>query len=303
MSRPRLPRLPLALALLAALAAPACKKAPTAGTDGPGAGTTPAGSGLLLRYKPGPARLKETLTASFVASGGGGGGEMKADVTGLLEISDAAPGKLKVAFSVTEVRSFELLGGMKPEAKDGQPVPDLKAKLLAARGARVVDLLGDADKDATKALPENAPKKQGEEDPFDMSSFGSFLGLPPELPKEPLAEGTPLKVKKEEKESLFGALEIDMETETTYTLVKIDSSSGKRVAEIKIDSESSGANEISQGGKSTMVSLDVTSEGTIWFNLDDQIPVRSHLEATQAFSAGPQGGDFRIVLDSSYEPA
>lgn len=292
---------PALLALLA-LSAPACKKAPEAGTAGPG-GAAPTGDGALLRYKAAPVKLKEALQVSFVATGGGAGGEMKADVTGLLDITTTGADKLKVAYSMLEVRAFDLTGQMKPEPKDGQPVPDLKAKLQEAKGARIVDLLGDADKDATKALPENKKPEGDKADPYDMSSFGAFLGLPPEMPKDPLPEGKPVKVKKEEKESLFGQLEIDMETETTYTLVKVDSSSGKRVAEIKIDSESSGANEIRQGSQSVMVSLDVTSEGTVWFNLDDQIPVRSHLESTQAFSAGPQGGDFRIIIDATYEPA
>ena len=99
-------------------------------------------------------------------------------------------------------------------------LPELRAIVTdggeLAKGARIVDLLGDTDKAATKALPENAPKKEGTpEDEFDVSGFGSFLGLPPELPKDGLVEGKPLKVSKEDTENFFGAFEIDMETETT----------------------------------------------------------------------------------------
>lgn len=305
---PRPLRIP-ALALLGALGLAsigslgACKK--TADTAGPDAssGATAAQGGHVLRYKPGAVKLKENLTVSFAGTGGGQSGEMKADITGLLDISDAGPGKLRVGFSVLEVRQFELLGNMRPEPKDGKPAPDLKAKLKEATGARIVDLLGDADKDATKALPENTKKEGDKPAEDDMSSFGSFLGLPPELPKDGLAEGKPLKVAKEEKENVFG-LEIDMETETTYTLVKIDSATGKRVAEIKIESESSGAKEMAQGGKNIMLALDVSSESTVFFNLDDQLPVRSHLESTQNFSAGAEGGgEFRVVMDANYEPA
>ena len=305
---PRPVRIP-ALALLGALGLAsigslgACKK--TADTAGPDAssGATAAQGGHVFRYKPGAVKLKENLTVSFAGSGGGQSGEMKADITGLLDISDAGPGKLRVGFSVLEVRQFELLGNMRPEPKDGKPAPDLKAKLKEATGARIVDLLGDADKDATKALPENTKKEGDKPAEDDMSSFGSFLGLPPELPKDGLAEGKPLKVAKEEKENVFG-LEIDMETETTYTLVKIDRATGKRVAEIKIESESSGAKEMAQGGKNIMLALDVSSESTVFFNLDDQLPVRSHLESTQNFSAGAEGGgEFRVVMDANYEPA
>lgn len=301
----RLLRFSTALALLGALGLGACKKsADSAGPAPAGSDAVSPGGGVLLRYKPGATQLKEELKVSFTASGGGQGGEMKADITGLLDIADAGANKLKVAFSILDVREFELTGGMKPEAKDGKPVPDLKAKLKEAKGARVIDLQGETDKAATKALPENAPKKEGEKaDEFDMSSFGSFLGLPSEMPKDGLTAGKPVKVSKEEKENVFG-LEIDMETETTYTLVKVDESSGKRLAEIKIESESSGAKEMSQGGKSIMLSLDVASESTLVFNLDDQIPVSNRLQSTQNFSAGSEGGgEFRINIDATYAPA
>lgn len=301
----RLLRFSTALALLGALGLGACKKpADSTGPTSAGGDTQTAGGGVVLRYKPGPAKIKEDLKVSFSASGGGQGGEMKADITGLLDLTDAGTDKLKLAYSILDVRQFELSGGMKPEPKDGKPVPDLKAKLKEATGARIIDLLGDTDKDATKALPENAPKKEGEpKDELDMSSFGSFLGLPSEMPKDGLVEGKPVKVSKEEKENVFG-LEIDMETETTYTLVKVDSSSGKRLAEIKIESESSGAKEMSQGGKSIMLSLDVTSESTLVFNLDDQLPVSNTLQSTQNFSAGSEGGgEFRVNINATYAPA
>jgi hypothetical protein len=308
-------RLSTALALLGVLGLSAatttlmltgCKKAAdSASPDGGGSGGgQTAGGGHVLRYKSAPARLKENLNVSFSLTGGGQSASMKADLTGLLDISPSGADRLRVGFSVLEVRALELTGGMKPEAKDGKPAPDAKAKLLEAKGARIIDLLGDTDKNATKALPENQKKPDAKEDEVDMNSFGSFLGLPPEMPKDGLVEGTPLKISKEEKENFFGGLEIDMETETTYTLVKIDNSSGKRIADIKIESESSGAKEMSQGGRSMMISVDIASEATIAFNLDDQLPVRTHIESTTSFSAGSEGGgESRIVMDATYEPA
>jgi hypothetical protein len=226
---------------------------------------------------------------------------MKSDFSGLLDIKPQGADKLRVDYSVTDVRAFELTGNMNAKPKDGKPAPDYKAKFLTAKGALIVDLLGDTDKAATKALPENAPKKEGTEDEFDMSGFGSFLGLPPELPKDGLVEGKPLKVSKEEKENVFG-LEIDMETETTYTLVKIDSSSGKRVAEIKIESESSGAKEMP--GRQEHHALDRRLlRGDPLFNLDDQLPVRSHIESTHQLQRRREGGgEFRVVMDATYEP-
>lgn len=309
MLRPsRLSRLSTALALfgalgLGSLTTAGCKKsADTAGPDGGGGSGATTGDGIVIRYKASPSKLKETVTASFTLNGGGQSGSMKADITGLLDITPSGADKLRVGFSVLDVRTFELVGAMKPEAKDGKPVPDLKAKLLEAKGARIVDLLGDADKEASKALPENAKKEGAAVDEYDMSSFGSFLGLPPEMPKDGLTEGKPLKVSKEDKENLLG-IEMDMDVETTYTLVKIDSTSGKRVAEIKIESEASGAKEMSQGGKSIMLSVDIASESTVKFNLDDQLPVAAHIESTTSFSAGSEGGgESRIVMDSTYEP-
>lgn len=293
---------------LGSLSLSACTKktADTANPDGAGAGgSTLSGGGVVLRYKPAPTRLKENLNVSFNISGGGQTGGMKSDFTGLLDIKPQGADKLRVDFSVTDVRAFDLTGSMKPEAKDGKPVPDLKAKFLTTKGARIVDLLGDTDKAATKALPENAPKKEGTpEDEFDVSGFGSFLGLPPELPKEGLVEGKPVKVSKEDKESFLGTIEVDMETETTYTLLKIDNSSGKRIADIKVESESSGAKELSQGGQNMMLSIDIASESTFAVNLDDMLPVRAHIESTTSFSAGAQGGgESRIVMDATYEPA
>ncbi len=166
----------------------------------------------MLRYKQGPAKLKEDLNFTFSMSGGGQAGAIKGDVSGLLDITDAGAGRLKLAVSFLEVRAFDMSGAMKPEAKDGKPPIDPKTKLLTATGARVIDLLGETVKDATKALPENAKKKtEGEEtkDDGDMSEFSSFLGLPPELPSEGLVVGKPLKVSKEDKENLFGQMEID----------------------------------------------------------------------------------------------
>lgn len=293
----------LALALLGALGLGACKKAPDAGTDAPGTSTAPTTQGgTVLRYKAASTKLKETIKVSFSTTGVGGGGDVKVDATGLLDISDAGNGKLKVGYSVLEVRGFEMSGALKPTAKEGQPVPDLKAQLLSGKGARIIDLLGEEDDKASEALPENAkPKEESKE--FDVGTFASFLGVPGDLPQDGLVPGKPWKVKKEKPEKL-GNLEIDMEIDMTYTLVKIDASSGKRLAEIKIESEASGAKEMAQGGKNMMISLDTASESKIVWNLDDQIPVSSHIEATQAGNFGQYGsGETRVVIDATYEPA
>lgn len=305
------PSLALVLLTTASVAGTSgCKKAPDAGTAGPGgtgAGPTQAG-GTVLRYKTAPTKLKETIKVTFTLSGQQSG-EFKVDATGLLDVSDAGNGKLRLNYSVLEVRQLDATGAVKPQPKDGQPAPDLKAELLAGKGAKIIDLMGEIDEDATKALPENAKKaaekdkeKEGEGGGFG-GNLASFLGLPSGLPTEGLTPGTPWKTKKEEKENL-GPIAVDMEVDLTYTLVKIDNSSGKRLAELKIESEASGAKELSQGGQNMMISIDSNAESTIVFNLDDQIPVSAHIEVTQAGSYGNFGsGETRIVIDASYEPA
>jgi len=303
----RLSRPSLALALLGALglgSLPACKKTPDADSNTPatGAGGPGAANGTVLRYKVAPAKLKENIKVSFAISGDNQAGEIKVDASGLLDVSDAGSGKLKVGYSLLEVRELEVTGALKPKPKEGQPAPDLKAQLLAGKGARIVDLLGEEDDAATKVLPENK-KPETKQDEFDAGSFASFLGMPDDLPTEGLVEGKPWKTKKEKPEKL-GPMEIDMEIDLTYTLVKVDASSGKRLAEIKIESEASGAKELAQGGKTIMISLDTTSESTIVFNLDDQVPVSYRMAATQAGNFGQFGSsETQVKIDATYEPA
>lgn len=286
-----------ALALLALPALPACEKKSDSIT--PDAGGEQTG-GLDLLYKAAAVKLKQDAKMTLKISGMGQSGEMSADVTGLLDVSDAA-GKLKVAFTVAEVRTLDISESMRPKPKEGEPAPDLKAKLQAASGARVVDLRGKEDEAASKSLPENAAKDKKNDE--DVSMAASFLGLP-SLPDKPLVEGSPVKVKKQEPEKMPFGGEIEMDTETTFTLVKIDSSSGKRLAEVKFESESSGANEFNQGGRSFTVSLDVSAEGTLVFDLDAQLPVRSSIKSTQVISAGEQGeSEFQYTLESTYAPA
>ena len=68
-------------------------------------------------------------------------------------------GKLKVGFTVAEVRLVEVSKNLLENFKETPP-PDVTALVKAVTGAQVVDLHGDTDEAATKALPEkSAPKK------------------------------------------------------------------------------------------------------------------------------------------------
>src|SRR5687768_8592233 len=103
-----------ALALLGALgltslSLTACKKsADSASPDGGGGSGANTSGGIVLRYKSAPIKLKETLSVDFSLSGGGQTGAMKADMTGLLDVSPSGAERLRVGFSVLEVRTFDL---------------------------------------------------------------------------------------------------------------------------------------------------------------------------------------------------
>lgn len=299
-------RLTRSLALLAALTvAPAlastgCKKgADTAGPGGGGGGEV--AGGIDIRYKAGAFKLKQDAKFQLKISSPQGVQEAAIDLTGLLDVTEAGAGKLKVAFSVAEVRDVKLSDNFMPKPKEGEAPLDVKASLLAAKGAEVVDLKGDTDKEATKALPETAANKELKDaEAFGVGFASGFLGLPPQLPPQPLAEGTPFKTSEQKKQPTPMGLELDMDTTTTFTLLKIDSSSGKRIAEIKFESESSGARE----ERGMMISAEVASEGMIHFNLDDQIPVSLTLGSTYSMVFGTQGeAELRTTIESNFTPA
>ena len=298
--RPLRARPPRALALALTLALGAgvggCKKSSDGGSAAPGAGGASASAtdGVALRYKSGAFKLKQDARISVTMSGGGQSGSFAVDAVGLLDVSDQG-GKLKVAHSVVEVRDVKMEGALKPEPKDGKAPPDPKAELLKATGATLIDLRGAPDAEGTTALAEN--KKDGPKGDFD--DLGDFLGLP-QLPEPTLTLGKPVKQEKREEQTIGGSLKIPTDEESTYTLLKVEEVGGRRLAEVKIESESSGAVE-AQGG---MISIDSVAEGVIVFDLATQLPVRVHIEQTQTFAFGNQGGgESRVVIDATFEPA
>lgn len=292
------------LVLLAALsvstvaALPGCKKnADSIPPDGSNTGGEVAG-GTQLRYKPGDYKLKQDAKLTFKASSPQGVQEASLDVSGLLTVSPSGADRFKVAFTVSDVRQLDFSKEMLPKPKEGETAADPKTAMLAATGASIRDLRGETVEDATKALPENAglDKKEGVTAMVTSFAFGVFG--PPELPEKTLVEGAPVKVSEQKEEAFFG-LKIPMDTTSTYTLVKIDTSSGKRIAEVKYEAESSGARE---EGKQ-MLTVDVNTEGTILFNLDDQLPVSRKGRQTTNISAGEMNAEIANTFEATYAPA
>jgi len=286
-------------ALFVALASSplACKKgADTAGPDG-GGGSGATVAGTELRYKAGAYKLKADVKFSFKATSPQGVNEASGDLSGLLDVTDAG-GKIKVALSVAEVRDFAVGKDMMPPPKEGETPVDPKTAVQAFTGAFVADMRGELDEAATKALPETAAAKEKKGVEAAVAGFATgVLGLP-ELPKAALVEGKQVETTERKDENLQG-LVIPVDTTSKFTLVKIDSSSGKRIAEVKYESESSGA--VEQGKQ--MITLDVSAEGTVLFNLDDQVPVRRSSSSTTNISAGQMGFEIVNTIESAFSPA
>lgn len=292
------------LVLLAALsistvaALPGCKKnADSIPADGSSGGGEVAG-GTQLRYKPGDYKLKQDAKLTFKASSPQGVQEASLDVSGLLTVSPSGADRFKVAFTVSDVRQLDFSKEMLPKPKEGETAADPKTAMLAATGASIRDLRGETVEDATKALPENAglDKKEGVTAMVTSFAFGVFG--PPELPEKTLVEGAPVKVSEQKEEAFFG-LKIPMDSTSTYTLIKIDASSGKRIAEVKYEAESSGARE---EGKQ-ILTVDVNTEGTIFFNLDDNLPVSRKGRQTTNISAGDMNAEIANTFEATYAPA
>ncbi len=270
---------------------PAADNPAPGGDGGTPAVAAPAAGAITLTYKNAAHKLKQNSKVKFTVSGAQAG-ELNADFSAMLDVSDAG-GDLKVAYSVAELRSLELTGALKPKAKDGAEAPDPAEKFKVLTGASIVSPTGKPDKDKTKALPENADHKP------ETAQFTTFFQLP-ELPEKPLSVGVPVTVEKEEDIDFMGGMKMPTESESIFTLVSVDDSSGKKLATVKIEGETSGALEHPQAG---MISLDATEEHTLVFNLDDQVPVSVTAEATQAMTFGSQGGaEFSYTLNATYEP-
>jgi hypothetical protein len=119
------------------------------------------------------------------------------------------------------------------------------------------------------------------------------------LPADGLPIGKAVTTKEEEELQLFdGGPKMPTETETTYTLVKIDSSGAKRIAEVQFESVTSGATETQMG----VLSLESTTEGTMLFDIDGHVPVSIDLTSSQAFTSGSeQMFESTTLIKSTFE--
>ncbi len=303
----------LRLGLLAVLVSCAsCEKTGTSnkpgdGAGGAGGGATTAGD-IALRYKAGSAKLKQTGKFDMNTSGGGQFGEAVLEYTATLELAGQGE-NIKVNWSFADVSKLEVKGMF--EDKSGGDDP--KAFLVAeGKGAFLVDALGKLDDKGTEALAENAarrdrfkkleadakasgkePKTSAGENILAMAD--GMVALP-DLPSQGLSVGKSVTVEDED-EAQIGGIVLPSETETKYTLVKIDESGGQRIAELQIEAVTSGAAEMGQG----MLSVDMTTEGTMLFDIDAGIPVSYKLTRSQSFAFGPNTFETMTILEAAFE--
>ncbi len=326
--------LTISLLLGGLVALSACKKdGGASATPGEaGGGAADVGSGTLLRYEAKPAKLRQKSHYEFTVSGGGEYGAAKADLVGLLTIAPAGD-KLEVTWKVEAVENLELTGALEPKAEEGEPPPpDVKAVLLEkGSGTFVTDLRGETDEEATKAHADvkareekvEALRKQLEDarkaaggkekaksDPKVqelerelgkyriVGMFGGVFSLPT-LPEKGLEVGKEITVESEEEVDLGTGAKLPMEIESTYQLVKVDESSGGRIAEVQVEVEASGAVEF-EGG---MLVVDQSTETTLYWDLDAHLPVSVESETAQSFSVGEMGQEISTTIQSEYEPA
>lgn len=299
----------LRLGLVAALVCSvSCEKSGATKDPGKGAGSGKVAAGdIALRYKVGPAKLKQTGKFDMNTTGGGQFGEAAMEYTAMLELA-AQGDKIKVVWSLADIAKLDVKGMFEDKGSTEDP----KAFLVAeGKGAFLVDPLGKLDEKGTEGLAENAARRERfkklEEEAkasggqAQTSSGVKILALAdsmvtlPDLPADGLAVGKSVTVEEEE-EAQMGGIVMPSETETKYTLVKIDDSGGTRIAELQIDAVTSGATEVPGG----MLSVDMTTEGSMLFDIDAGMPVSYKLTRSQSFAFGENTFESTIMLEASF---
>lgn len=294
-------RLGIALALV--LVAPSCGKKGSTSAPGGGGGAGKGdakGDGVALRYAAQPLALQQTGSFDSTTRARGTYNEIAAKYTVGLQLVPNGD-KVKVTWTFADVGELDLKGSVAPKPGGEDPRTTL---MRVGKGAYLVDLRGEVDEDASKSLPENAARKQEIEtirkqaeaarekgQSFESSTLtiletARAMATLPQLPEQSLPIGKPVVVNQEEElQFTEGGPKMPTETETTYTLVKVDDSGARRIAELQFESVTSGAMEQPGIG---MLALDSTTEGTMLFDLDTHVPVSMELESNQELSGGSE---------------
>ncbi|PRQ02628.1 hypothetical protein [Enhygromyxa salina] len=233
--------------------------------DGGGSGKAAEG-GKDYVYDANGFTLIATTKTKMELSSTQGKGESELSVRSVIEATPQGEG-LEVHGRVLELLDYKGSGQLDPEfmrkqaEEAGEEPMDLRAELAKSESWSIIDLKGEADEKATKAMAEN----QGEDD--GPMNFGLF-GLP-DLPTVDLEVGNKVELptKADERELPFGS--VPVEVDVTWTLRGVEGD----VAEFDVTVEGSGATEIDAGGATAMVSILEESSYTVFFNLASKLPV------------------------------
>ena len=267
------PLLTVALALGLAVSASACDGEKTnepggaGGAKAEGDNAKPAAEGGKdYVYDAKGFTLIATTKTKLELSSSQGKGESELAVRSLIEATPEGAG-LKVHGRVLELLDYQGSGQLDPEfmrkqaEEAGEEPMDLRAELAKSESWSIVDLKGDADDEASKALAENKGQDEG---PMNFGLFGL-----PDLPTVDLEVGQKVELPTEadERELPFGS--VPVEVDVSWTLRGIEAN----IAELDVTVEGSGATEIDAGGATAMVSILEEASYTVFFDLSAKLPV------------------------------
>ena len=314
----------LSALVLASPAMLACKKTggetetPTASED------APAAPGMVeLRYATAPYSLKSAGSVAMELAGMQSGNlAMKGEA--IFAYEAAEDGYMKVVARVVSIDALEVDGALKEGLLGSHDVTALLTAVKGKESFYVVDMRGDTDDEKTKALPENVAraeqaKAEAEKIKAERAAAGDgeapkgptldqtatglasqFLDfmLPGGFPEEPMAPSGDTKLPLEQKDVAMFGTDIPMEIEQTYTLTPTgDGLGGMSMA---METISSGAKEMSQGGQSTFIAVDQESSGTLVLDDAGELPSAFKGDILMTLTFGENSIEQNISLDLSY---
>lgn len=265
------PLITVALALGLAVFGSACDGEKTnepggagaAGGDGGGKADVEGGKDYV--YDAAGFSLIATTTTKLDLSTSEGKGESEVSVRSLIEATPSGAG-LEVHGRVLELINYTGSGQLDPafirkqsEEAGGEPV-DLLAEIAKSEGWTIIDLKGDPDTEATKALAQN----KREDGPKDFDLFRL-----PDLPTVDLEPGqkVELPTQADEREFPFGV--VPVEIDVTWTLRGVNGT----IAEFDMGVEAGGATELDAGGQTALISILEEASYTVFFDLSTKLPV------------------------------
>lgn len=268
----------------------------------------PAKAGIELRYALQPGTLQTHSEFTMTQRGGGQFAEANLGVDATLALQPTKDERLEVGWTVSAVPKLELQGALQPPEGSESPVGFLAEH---GEGAYIVDRLGQRDDEASRALPVNEKRRevlegmQSTGDPSvrvgqQLLTFMPLILALPGLPEPRLPVGEPVTFTEQEETELGGmGVVLPTESEYEYELVKLDDSSGRRIAEVTYTVETTGAAEL-QGGNT--LTIDSVTEGTMLFDVDGGRPVSMEMNRTEAFAFGEFTGESTTMVQATWEP-